>query len=147
MFEENLNFLTGCTFNAGSDQGGLNWAHLRLGMHYLATDDPNKAIISLQMVLRSSHVENITALESLADAYLQRGSFTSALKAYEKVLQLQDSLYARLQIASIKLKLGYFTQGIFHKPFAGAQIRQYVFTLWSSICTSSSFHFSVSFPF
>ena len=117
MFEENLNFLTGCTFNAGSDQGGLNWAHLRLGMHYLATDDPNKAIISLQMVLRSSHVENITALESLADAYLQRGSFTSALKAYEKVLQLQDSLYARLQIASIKLKLGYFTQGIFHKPF------------------------------
>ena len=48
-------------------------------------------------------------MESLADAYFQRGSYTSALKAYEKVLELRNgSLYPRLQIASIKLKLGYF---------------------------------------
>ena len=39
-----------------------------------------------------------------------RGSFTSAVKAYEKVLSLGSSQkkYAELQIATIKLKLGQF---------------------------------------
>lgn len=77
----------------------------------MATDDPSKAIMSLQMVLRSD-AQNLTAWESLADAYFTRGSFTSALKAYDKVLHLQThgSLYAQLQIATIKLKLGYFRE-------------------------------------
>lgn len=82
-------------------------------MHYMATDDPSKAIMSLQMVLRSD-AQNLTAWESLADAYFTRGSFTSALKAYDKVLHLQpphdDQIYAQLQIATIKLKLGYFRE-------------------------------------
>ncbi len=82
-------------------------------MHYLATDNPSQAIISLQMVLRNDPT-NLTAWESLADAYFKRGSFTSALKAYDKVQTLQSdaesSCYAGLQIASIKLKLGYFRE-------------------------------------
>ena len=73
-----------------SDQGQNNWAHLRLGMHYLATDDPSKAIVCLQSVLRTD-ANNLNAWESLADAYFNRGSYTSALKAYDKVLQLHKA--------------------------------------------------------
>ena len=103
--EENLSFLTSIT-----SKGGANWAQMRLGFHYLAVDEASKAIICLQTVLRTDK-NNPKVLESLADAYFQRGSYTSALKAYEKVLELRkDGLYPRLQIASIKLKLGYFLE-------------------------------------
>ena len=101
--EENLAFLTSITSKSKSQ----NWAHMRLGFHYLAVDEPSQAIISLQMVLRTEK-DNWKVLESLADAYFQRGSYTSALKAYERVLEVKSGLYPRLQIASIKLKLGYF---------------------------------------
>ena len=59
-------------------------------MHYLATDDPSKAIVCLQSVLRTD-ANNLNAWESLADAYFNRGSYTSALKAYDKVLQLHKA--------------------------------------------------------
>ena len=59
-------------------------------MHYLATDDPSKAITCLQSVLRTD-ANNLNAWESLADAYFNRGSYTSALKAYDKVLQLHKA--------------------------------------------------------
>ena len=62
-------------------------SNLRLGIHYLVNDDPSKAIVCLQSVLRTDP-NNLNAWESLADAYFNRGSFTSALKAYDKVLQL-----------------------------------------------------------
>ena len=78
------------TSGRGNDQGQNNWAHLRLGMHYLATDDPSKAIVCLQSVLRTD-ANNLNAWESLADAYFNRGSYTSALKAYDKVLQLHKA--------------------------------------------------------
>ena len=78
------------TSGRGNDQGQNNWAHLRLGMHYLATDDPSKAIVCLQTVLRTD-ANNLNAWESLADAYFNRGSYTSALKAYDKVLQLHKA--------------------------------------------------------
>ena len=72
-FEENLNLL-----NSVSSQG-QTWANLRLGMHYLVVDEPSKAIISLQNVLRTDP-NHMNAWESLADAYFNRGSYTSALK-------------------------------------------------------------------
>merc|ERR1719150_2055462 len=104
-FEENLNLL-----NSVSSKG-QSWANLRLGMHYLAVDEPSKAIISLQNVLRTDG-NHLNAWESLADAYFNRGSYSSALKAYDKVLTLVSSdeghgLYPQLQIATIKLKLGF----------------------------------------
>ena len=78
-------------------------------MHYLVVDEPSKAIISLQNVLRTDP-NHMNAWESLADAYFNRGSYTSALKAYDKVLTLSQNtgLYAKLQIATIKLKLGFY---------------------------------------
>ena len=62
----------------------IHRAHLRLGIHYLSHEDPRRAILSLQSVLRSEP-SNIDAWECLADAYFARGSYNSALKAYEHV--------------------------------------------------------------
>lgn len=42
--------------------------------------------------------------ESLADAYLVRGAHMSALKSYQRALQLSPgSLYPMIQLANIKL--------------------------------------------
>ena len=59
-------------------------AHLRLGIHFLSREEPSRAILSLQSVLRSEPA-NVDAWESLADAYLSRGSLNAALKAYDQV--------------------------------------------------------------
>ncbi len=118
-WEENFDFLLSVTQKTSSSNKEAKWAHLRLGMHFLAIDEPSKAIVSLQSVLRS---DPGGAWESLADAYLARGSLTSALKAYDKVLALckdqdninkkDDGIYASLQIATIKHKLGHFRDAI-----------------------------------
>merc|ERR1712150_119995 len=100
-----------------------NWALLRLGMHYVACENFSLAIQNLQSAIRSDSC-NINAWECLADAYAARGSYNSALKAYDKILKLrndfkqistetvEDSLYAELQIATIKHKLGHFSEAI-----------------------------------
>ena len=64
-YEENFNLLTSVSGK------GHPWANLRLGMHYLAVDDPSKAILSLQNVLRTNP-DHLNAWESLADAYFNR---------------------------------------------------------------------------
>ena len=89
-------------------------------MHYLATDDPSKAIVCLQSVLRTD-ANNLNAWESLADAYFNRGSYTSALKAYDKVLQLHkawtslfvDGILIRPQLSQLSQKVEHTT----HKPY------------------------------
>ena len=59
-------------------------ANLRLGIHFLSREDPSRAILSLQSVLRTEP-SNIDAWEILADAYFARGSFNAALRAYDQV--------------------------------------------------------------
>jgi superkiller protein 3 len=127
-WEDNLTFLTSITqqTKTSSSKGpkySNNWAYLRLGMHYLACENYSMAIQNLQSVLRSNNT-NIDAWESLADAYAARGSYNAALKAYDKILRLRetsnqsltestrDSLYANLQIATIKHKLGHFSDAV-----------------------------------
>ena len=128
-WEENLEFLTSITQqsnrapNASGQKIENKWASLRLGMHYLACERFSQAIQSLQSVLRADP-KNIDAWESLADAYASRGSFSAALKAYDKILRLRDDskhltteikydgLYAELQIAAIKHKLGHFNEAV-----------------------------------
>lgn len=40
--------------------------------------------------------------EGLADSYLKRGSFNSALKVYRKICELSDdNIYAQLQVANV----------------------------------------------
>ena len=61
---------------------------------------------SLQAALKASPL-SIATWEALADAYLARGSFSAARKAFERVLVLKPgALYPRLMIAGVKLKTG-----------------------------------------
>ncbi|KAI5637937.1 tetratricopeptide repeat domain-containing protein [Phthorimaea operculella] len=63
------------------------WIHFRIGLHHLNKRDWENAIISFRNVIKSDQ-NNTTAFECLADAYYSRGSFTSALRAYNKVMTL-----------------------------------------------------------
>ena len=125
-WEENLNFLSSITHSASGRKVQSirnNWAYLRLGMHYLACEKFSLAIQNLQSVLRSDP-SNIDAWESLSDAYAARGSYNAALKAYDKTIRLEEAanqeakpkngigLYARLQIATIKHKLGHYADAV-----------------------------------
>lgn len=115
-WDENEQFLTSVTRQSTN----VPWAHLRLGIHYLSIEEPGRAIVSLQSVLRSDP-SNVDAWECLADAYLARGSYTAALKAYDHTSKLMEQskehdsksgLHPRLQVATIKLQLGHFRDAI-----------------------------------
>ncbi|XP_030763307.1 tetratricopeptide repeat protein 37 [Sitophilus oryzae] len=78
------------------------WAWLQLGLTYFEQGDILNSIKYLRTVVRYNP-ESAHCWESLADAYFTRGSFTSALKCYEKASSLsEDTLYSTLQIAYIK---------------------------------------------
>ena len=109
--EDNLALLTRVTQEAGT-RGGAVWAWLRLGVHHLAVDEPARGVTALQNALRSEP-DNIVCWEALGDAYMARGSYVAARKAFEKVLSMSnESLYSRLMIADIRQKLGYHQDAI-----------------------------------
>ncbi|KAJ3638165.1 hypothetical protein MTP99_001570 [Tenebrio molitor] len=86
------------------------WAWMQLGLHYLEQQEYDKAIANLRFVIRVDE-SNTHCWESLADAYLAKGAYTSALKCYEKTSSLsQEALYPLLQMAHIKQILGEFTE-------------------------------------
>lgn len=68
-------------------EGNVTWISFRLGLHYLNRRDWENAIINFRNVIKNEQ-NNTTAFECLADAYYSRGSFTSALRAYNKVMIL-----------------------------------------------------------
>ena len=108
--EENLALLTRVTAERGGR--GAVWAWLRLGVHYLDCDQAGQAVTSLQAALRSDPA-NLTCWEALADAYMARGSFVAARKAFEKVVSLEgDQVYSRLMIADIKQRLGHHQEAV-----------------------------------
>lgn len=132
MIEDNFNFLSSLANEVGGGgKADLTWAQLRLGIHYLETEDFDSSIRCLQKVLRCDP-DNTDAWESLADAYWSRGSLTAALKAYSKVLKVARAsskslllhtddhppgddgalLYARMQVATIKHSLGQYNEAI-----------------------------------
>ncbi|XP_018572028.1 tetratricopeptide repeat protein 37, partial [Anoplophora glabripennis] len=87
-----------------------SWAWLQLGLSYLEQEDNSNAIDNLRSVVRIQP-KNVHCWEALADAYLIRGSYTSAQKCYEKSLELVDNiLYPLFQIANIKKILGHFAE-------------------------------------
>ncbi|CAK1545281.1 unnamed protein product [Leptosia nina] len=66
------------------------WVNFRLGLHYLSKREWENAILQFRNVIKSDR-NHVIAFECLADAYYSRGSYTSALKAYTKVISLQPS--------------------------------------------------------
>lgn len=88
------------------------WAELQLGFHHLAQNNFDDAIIAFRAVLRMDP-NNFSSWEGLADAYMKRGSFNSALRVYQKICELNDdNAYPRLQVANIRTTLKLFKEAI-----------------------------------
>lgn len=69
-------------------------------------------VYSLQAALRADP-EDWVCWECLGEAYLNRRSFTAALKAFGKAHQLQpSSIYSVYQAAAIKQTLGKFKEAV-----------------------------------
>lgn len=78
------------------------WAHLQLALHHLGQQQYEEAIAAFRTVIRYD-VNNIASWEGLADAYMGRGSYISAMKVFEKTVELSlDNPYPILQLANIK---------------------------------------------
>ncbi|CAD6233381.1 GSCOCG00007165001-RA-CDS [Cotesia congregata] len=98
--EANMQMLQRVTTEEG---GGPKWAWLQLGLQQLDQGKIEQAIKSLRYVIRADPNDN-HCWESLADAYWARGAHTSALKSYQRALDLSPgSLYPMIQLANIKL--------------------------------------------
>ncbi|XP_071338724.1 superkiller complex protein 3 [Trachinotus anak] len=92
--------------------GSAKWAWMRRGLYYLKVGEHQKAIPDLQAALRADP-EDWVCWECLGEAYLNRRSFTAALKAFGKAHQLQpNSIYSVYQAAAIKQTLGKFKEAV-----------------------------------
>ncbi|PRD33914.1 UNVERIFIED_CONTAM: Tetratricopeptide repeat protein 37 [Trichonephila clavipes] len=108
--EENMRILKIITEKASL--GSCKWAWTQLGLYQLQKNLVSDAIFSLQNALRADP-DSSAGWECLADAYLKRGSYESALKAFEKVAELNPkAMYPLYQIATIQKMRGFFIEGI-----------------------------------
>ncbi|XP_049619613.1 tetratricopeptide repeat protein 37 [Syngnathus scovelli] len=92
--------------------GSAKWAWMRRGLYYLKGGQHQLAIADLQAALRADP-EDWVCWECLGEAYLNRQSFTAALKAFGKAHLLQPtSIYSVYQVAAIKQTLGKFQEAV-----------------------------------
>uniref|UniRef100_A0A4W6G7G6 SKI3 subunit of superkiller complex n=1 Tax=Lates calcarifer TaxID=8187 RepID=A0A4W6G7G6_LATCA len=92
--------------------GSAKWAWMRRGLYYLKVGEHQQATADLQAALRADP-EDWVCWECLGEAYLNRRSFTAALKAFGKAHQLQpSSIYSVYQAAAIKQTLGKFKEAV-----------------------------------
>ncbi|XP_061673335.1 tetratricopeptide repeat protein 37 [Syngnathoides biaculeatus] len=92
--------------------GSAKWAWMRRGLYYLKVGQHQQAIADLQAALRADP-EDWVCWECLGEAYLNRQSFTAALKAFGKAHILQPtSIYSVYQAAAIKQTLGKFQEAV-----------------------------------
>ncbi|KAG5897490.1 hypothetical protein JTB14_031114 [Gonioctena quinquepunctata] len=94
----------------GSITPKTSWAWLQLGLSYLEQENYSSAIDNLRLLVRIEP-DSTNYWQALGDAYFVRGSYTSALKCYQKSLELSNNaLYPSLQIANIKKTLGLYAE-------------------------------------
>ncbi|TRY85691.1 hypothetical protein DNTS_013421 [Danionella cerebrum] len=90
--------------------GSAKWAWMRRGLYHLKIAEHQQAIADLQAALRADPMDWV-CWECLGEAYLNRRSFTAALKAFDKAHVLQpSSIYSLYQTAAIKQILGRFKE-------------------------------------
>ncbi|XP_015228816.1 PREDICTED: tetratricopeptide repeat protein 37 [Cyprinodon variegatus] len=92
--------------------GSAKWAWMRRGLYHLKVGEHQQAISDLQAALRADP-EDWVCWECLGEAYLNRRSFTAALKSFGKAHQLHPgSIYSVYQAAAIKQTLGKFKEAV-----------------------------------
>ncbi|KAF1477345.1 Tetratricopeptide repeat protein 37, partial [Pygoscelis antarcticus] len=92
--------------------GTAKWAWLHRGLYYLRTGQPSKAVADLQAALRADP-KDANCWESLGEAYLSRGSYSTALKSFRKASELNPGLvYSIYRAAAVEQILGKYENAI-----------------------------------
>ncbi|XP_055459975.1 SKI3 subunit of superkiller complex protein [Psammomys obesus] len=108
--ETALGILTAVTQKASA--GAAKWAWLRRGLYYLKAGQHSQAVSDLQAALRADP-KDYNCWESLGEAYLSRGGYTTALKSFTRASELNpDSTYSVFKVAAIQQILGRYTEAI-----------------------------------
>uniref|UniRef100_A0A452HA65 Uncharacterized protein n=1 Tax=Gopherus agassizii TaxID=38772 RepID=A0A452HA65_9SAUR len=108
--ETALAILTSVTERASA--GTAKWAWLRRGLYYLRASQHSQAVADLQAALRADPKDS-NCWESLGEAYLSRGGYTTALKSFKKASELNpESIYSIYKAASIEQILGKYKDAI-----------------------------------
>lgn len=108
--DENMRILKIITEQVSFDR--CKWAWTQLGLCQLQKNLSSEAIFSLQNAVRADPSSSY-GWECLADAYLKRGSYESALKAFEKSSEINPkAMYPLYQIATIQKMRGFFVEAI-----------------------------------
>ncbi|XP_062516907.1 tetratricopeptide repeat protein 37-like isoform X2 [Corticium candelabrum] len=98
------------TTNASMEDA--KWAWLRLGLSQLDRGEIGEAISSFRTVVKADP-EDRQGWECLGDAYLQRGGYIAALKAFTRAAQLDEtSVYCVYRIAAIKQAVGLLNNAV-----------------------------------
>uniref|UniRef100_A0A7M4E7J6 SKI3 subunit of superkiller complex n=1 Tax=Crocodylus porosus TaxID=8502 RepID=A0A7M4E7J6_CROPO len=102
--------LTSVTEKASA--GAAKWAWIRRGLYYLRANQHSQAVADLQAALRADPKDS-NCWESLGEAYLSRGGYTTALKSFTKASELNpESVYSIYQAAVIDQLLGRYKEAI-----------------------------------
>nr|XP_014340513.1 PREDICTED: tetratricopeptide repeat protein 37 isoform X1 [Latimeria chalumnae]XP_014340514.1 PREDICTED: tetratricopeptide repeat protein 37 isoform X1 [Latimeria chalumnae]XP_014340515.1 PREDICTED: tetratricopeptide repeat protein 37 isoform X1 [Latimeria chalumnae] len=92
--------------------GTAKWAWLRQGLYYLRMNQHTQAVADLQAAIRADP-QDPNCWESLGEAYLSRGGYTTALKSFTKASELNpQSIYSMYKIAAIKQMLGKYKEAV-----------------------------------
>ncbi|XP_051875382.1 tetratricopeptide repeat protein 37 [Pristis pectinata] len=95
-----------------SSAGTAKWAWLRRGLYYLRVNQNSQAVADLQAALRADPKDS-NCWECLGEAYLSRGGYTAALKAFTKASELNpNAVYNIYKIAAIKQILGKYADAV-----------------------------------
>ncbi|XP_067630792.1 tetratricopeptide repeat protein 37 isoform X2 [Eurosta solidaginis] len=86
--------------------------HYKLGLHYFNINKWDDAIQSFRTAIKQD-VNCMNYWESLGDAYAERGSYNSAIRVFQKIIEMSaDNIYAKLQIALIKSTIRMYPEAI-----------------------------------
>ncbi|XP_043769562.1 tetratricopeptide repeat protein 37 isoform X1 [Cervus elaphus] len=108
--ETALAILTTVTQKASA--GTAKWAWLRRGLYYLKAGQHSQAVADLQAALRADP-KDFNCWESLGEAYLSRGGYTTALKSFTKASELNpESIYSVFKVAAIQQTLGKYKEAV-----------------------------------
>ncbi|XP_005356608.1 tetratricopeptide repeat protein 37 isoform X2 [Microtus ochrogaster] len=108
--ETALAILTAVTQKASA--GAAKWAWLRRGLYHLRAGQHSQAVADLQAALRADP-KDCNCWESLGEAYLSRGGYTTALKSFTRASELNpDSTYSVFKVAAIQQILGRYAEAV-----------------------------------
>ncbi|KAJ7416858.1 Tetratricopeptide repeat protein 37 [Willisornis vidua] len=92
--------------------GTAKWAWLHRGLYYLRNGQPSQAVVDLQAALRADPKDS-NCWETLGEAYLNRGSYSTALKSFRRASELNPGLmYSIYRAAALEQILGKYENAI-----------------------------------